>query len=34
MIPVVTDSQTEISLNDCGAATLRYNQFIVIQIHW
>lgn len=29
MFPVVTDSQTEISLNDHRAATLKHNQFVV-----
>lgn len=34
MFPVVTDSQTEISLNDHRAAALKNNQFVVVQGYW
>lgn len=34
VFPVITNSQTKISLNNCRATTLKYNQFVVVQGYW
>lgn len=34
VFPVITDSQTEISLNDHRAAALEHNQLVVVQGYW